>query len=729
MSVSTGVYFDDKGSAFTPETYKAYWDVKRNFYFEPEDRERLAARLAREYRLEFDSVFEKADAVCDFQISLFGTVLRYEGKIDWNRDPVSQSSWPKRHWSRLRFVDAGSDPKFLWEINRHQFLLAPAMAFYLSGDEKYAQYAVEQILDWIECCPAGQGINWAESLEVATRLVTWVWILELLRGSSSLQAEQLWVILGSMHKHAQHVSRYFSHYISPNTHLTGEALGLFVFSMVYGEHKAAAQWTSAACAILDEEIIAQVGSDGVHKELSTCYHTYTVEYYLQYILLRQIHGEDVPNHLLHILEKMCEFCLAVERPGSSIPLIGDGDGGYALPLNPDRQLSWKWILCAGATLCNRRDFKYRSTKLPWEAAWLLPLALQEHFLAMPAEPPADTVYSFDDSNYLVYRSDWTETGDYLLFDAGQMGFLSAGHSHADFLAFEYVAAGIPILIDIGTYSYSHPLWRNFERSSQAHNTLQIGAEGQAQPLGNFSWKTFPDKGKAWRRDLQSCQVIGAAYTTITEDSHTRNVVILPDRSLLCLDAVHCKASQDIECNLYFAPGLEVQHVDQLNYTVSGSNNSVCTSIAFIGYENADIVLSKGETDSNKGVIFPGYAEKTDIYNCSTREKCCGRIIRAFLLNPNGYYCKIEKDTLPSLYECECLYSITSETGMKCFLYVEPKNVQISTDYAYTVNARWLLQIEFDGMLKDFIAAGLSDESLTREARADIEMNGSVSILP
>ena len=42
-------------------------------------------------------------------------------------------------------------------------------------------------------------------------------------------------MLASIVAHAAHVERYLSLYYSPNTHLTGEALGLFYAGAVFPE--------------------------------------------------------------------------------------------------------------------------------------------------------------------------------------------------------------------------------------------------------------------------------------------------------------------------------------------------------------------------------------------------------------------------------------------------------------------------------------------------------------
>ena len=56
-------------------------------------------------------------------------------------------------------------------------------------------------------------------------------------------------LLASIHAHAAHIRKYLSYYFSPNTHLTGEALGLFYAGILFPELGSARRWRrwAAAC--------------------------------------------------------------------------------------------------------------------------------------------------------------------------------------------------------------------------------------------------------------------------------------------------------------------------------------------------------------------------------------------------------------------------------------------------------------------------------------------------
>ncbi len=74
----------------------------------------------------------------------------------------------------------GDHKNNIWELSRHQHLVLVAQAFTLTGDARYSQFAIGQIRSWLAENPFQCGINWASSLEVAFRALSWVWIFHLL---------------------------------------------------------------------------------------------------------------------------------------------------------------------------------------------------------------------------------------------------------------------------------------------------------------------------------------------------------------------------------------------------------------------------------------------------------------------------------------------------------------------------------------------------------------------
>src|SRR5207244_2926217 len=73
-------------------------------------------------------------------------------------------------------------------------------------------------------------------------------------------------------------------------------------------------------------------------------------------------------------------------------------------------------------------------------------------------------------------------------DAGEIGMRGiGGHGHNDVLSFDLWAAGAPLLVDSGTFTYTaDPPARNALRSTAAHNALRVDGQ-ETSRLGGDRW--------------------------------------------------------------------------------------------------------------------------------------------------------------------------------------------------------------------------------------------------
>jgi hypothetical protein len=488
--------------------------------------------------------------------------LSFGDPIDWHLDPVSGRRAPLVHWSRLDPLDFDvvGDSKVVWELNRHQWLVELGQAYRLTGDERLARAFLGAVRTWLDANPPGLGINWASSLEVALRLVSWCWALHLFRGSPALTPELFAEILGSVWRHAAHVERYLSHYSSPNTHLTGEALGLFYAGLVFPVLRRAARWRDMGARILVTESERQVLADGVHFELSTQYHRYMVETYLHFVILAARHDLAVPAGVTERLGRMLDFLLAVRRPDGSLPQIGDADGGWLLPLSRRAPDDARGIFATAAGLLGRADCAWAAGGEAAETLWLLgPGGLETLRAIIPAPPGAPLTRVFTESGYVVMRSGWERDAHQLVLDAGPLGCpVSGGHGHADLLGIQLVAFGEPCLVDPGTHCYTASRqWRDHFRSSAAHSTVTIDGHSQAEPAGWFAWQERP---RARLRRWVSTPVLDladaehTAYRRLPDPvTHRRRVVWVKPRYWVIVDDLAGAAEHAVEVRFQCAP--------------------------------------------------------------------------------------------------------------------------------------------------------------------------------
>lgn len=486
-----------------------------------------------------------ADAICDRRFELLGhRALFFGDQINWHTDPVSGQTAPLRHWSRINPLDQESvgDSKVTWELNRHQWLVILGQAYRYSGDERYAEAFATQVRAWMQANHPGMGINWASSLEVSFRLISWCWALCLFRSSPALTPALFAEMLAWLRTHAAHVERYLSHYFSPNTHLTGEALGLFYAGILFPELPGAGRWRSLGSRILDQELQRQVLPDGVYFEQSTCYQRYTLDIYLHYLLLARRNRIAVPETTAPTLERMLDFLLAMGRPDGSTPQVGDTDGGRLLPLVHRSPEDSRDVFALGAVCFQRGDYAWAAGELAPELAWLLGPEACESFRALTAVPPGHAPSRhFPDGGYAVMQGGWERDAHQLIFDAGPLGcHLSSGHGHADLLSIQCSVFGSGQIVDPGTYCYTaHSNWRDHFRGSDAHSTVTVDRRSQATPAGPFSWNTRPVAVmNRWdsTADFDYADAEHAAYANLRDPvTHRRRVYFAKPRFWVIVD--------------------------------------------------------------------------------------------------------------------------------------------------------------------------------------------------
>src|SRR2546426_2328901 len=242
----------------------------------------------------------QADRISQGRFDLLGLRnLNFGDPIDWHLEPISGKHCPLLHWSRLDYLDSefAGDKKIVWELNRHQYFVTLGQAYWLTGNEKYALVFVAHLDSWMDQNPPKLGINWASSLEVAFRSISWLWAFYFFKESSALTSRTFLRAMKFLYLNARHLETFLSTYFSPNTHLTGEALGLFYLGTLLPEFKEAARWRGTGLRILIAQLSRHVKPDGVYFEQSSYYHRYTTDFYTHLLILSRANGEPLTGEL------------------------------------------------------------------------------------------------------------------------------------------------------------------------------------------------------------------------------------------------------------------------------------------------------------------------------------------------------------------------------------------------------------------------------------------------
>jgi hypothetical protein len=596
------------------ESFSRFLHNSEGRFFEGAFDRRVTAALAIVAPDHCRDLLAAADKTCSGRFDLLGySNLEFGDPIDWQFDPISGCRAPFVHWTRLNPLDYTTvgDSKVIWELNRHQWMVNLGQAYRLTGDERYADAAARYLQSWLRGNPPGMGINWTSSLELGFRLIAWCWTLLLIRDSQALTPDLYSELLESVRAHTTHMERYLSYYFSPNTHLTGEALGLLYAAVVFPELKGARRRRSLATRILAQEIERQVLSDGVYFEHSTCYQRYTVDIYLHFLVLASRAGFQVPDVIRQRLRSMLDFLVTLRQPNGSMPNIGDGDGGWLLPLSRTRPEDFGAMFSTAAVIFREPAYAWAAGKLAPDTLWLLGTSAVEIFEAIEPSPPTDDACRlFSGGGFAVMRSGWDQDSHSLIFDTGPLGCPgTSGHGHADLLSIQCSAFGQPYLVDGGTgcYTPSREL-RDFSRGTAAHSTIMVDGRSQAEPAGPFSWESRSTAElRRWisNKTLALADAEHDGYGALPDPvSHRRRVIFIKPRYWLVVDDLIGDGQHHVEIRFQFAPmKVRNEHTGWVRATRDGQHGLLMRTFSSAPINS---YVREGQRTPLEGWVSPNY---------------------------------------------------------------------------------------------------------------------------
>jgi hypothetical protein len=543
--------------------------------FSNKDKEKYVSILRERYPGKLEGIIKRAKDICANRFQFMGNNLEFTDEINWHLDPQSGHSWPRDYfekidrwmWSERRL----GDNKLPWELNRHQYYFTLGKAYWLTGDECYADKFSDQVLSWIRQNPLGFGINWYSSLEIGIRLISWIFGFHFFRSSSRFMKRASKLFLKSLY---QQVDFLYNHLTLTeevrNNHIIGEAAALIFVGCLFDEFKDADKWLHTGLQIFEHELIAQTFSDGVNKEQATSYHRFVLDFLLLIIVLTR-RGAILPStQLEEILEKMLNYVMCATMPNGGIPMIGDADDGRGYLFDECAEFwDFRDLLAVGAVLYERPDYKFVAKDFGEEAFWLLGPEGLHAFDEFESKIPQDTSFSFPQAGHYVLREDWIADSDFAFFKCGPFGLGGDGfcaHSHCDLLSFILSIQGIPIIVDSGTYTY-HGLLRDQFRITSAHNTVIIDNHEQAKPIRHFGWQTVPQaKCLLWEGN----KVVGSMQTT-PDVTHKRELGYSKNKVWEINDTFQGKGVHEISWFFHFHPDLLLRWNDESNRIVVESN--------------------------------------------------------------------------------------------------------------------------------------------------------------
>jgi hypothetical protein len=301
-------------------------------------------------------------------------------------------------------------------------------------------------------------------------------------------------------------------------HLIREAASLVVAGSAFGS----ARHRDRALALFTGALRRQILADGGHEERSPSYH---LEVLIDVAEVRDLLPAEHPvrRSLDSVLGRMADFAVSMCHPDGQLAMFNDCSAWPAPPL----------------------DF-LRSLELDPQPA-----------------------LRFPDSGYHVMG----KGGNRLFFDVGPPSPRDLPpHAHCDLLSIEVSAGGRRMIVNSGTGDYARGEWRDYWRSTRAHNTVELDGAEQSEV-----WHSFRMARRASPLEVSVlrtpdwCAVTAAhdGYRRLRPAATHRRLVARSSEGWTLVDAIEGSGRHSVRSFLHLEPGVVPSHAKGLWLLESG----------------------------------------------------------------------------------------------------------------------------------------------------------------
>jgi hypothetical protein len=593
------------------------------FFVTPKTRESDRAVLSLRHSDWFRDCVHRAERSCARRFTLLHVDVHYDQAMQWHADPVTGKLWPQGPYFTVPIFagDSGfGDIKYVWELSRYPFLIDIARAYWVTGEERYADTCLALVEDWIDTNPYLYGVNWTSALEIAVRSLAWLWAYFCCLPAAAMTPQRHFALLKALYQHGQYLERHLSFYFSPYNHLIGEATALYALGLLLPELRCAPRWKDTGWRILRQEVTKQFYADGGTVEQTTSYHHFTLGFYLLAVVLQRLNVGEMDAPMWQRLEKAMEFAMYMMQPDGTLPMIGDNDDAQAIVQDGCAPWDFRNILSLGAVLFDRPDFKRQAGAFSETAFWLVGEEGWKQYDRLAAVEPQQTSTALPHSGYYIMRTGWAADDHYLCFDCGSLAdgvfpdeTPSAAHGHADALSFTLSAHGQPCLVDPGFYTYNGALeWHRYFRETAAHNTIVVDGRAQAEYRGRLKWSHAPRVDLLhWGSSVVGDYVEGMhdGYTRCTPAVlHRRAVMFCKPHYWLMRDTCLGEGSHQLERYFHFAPA-PVTLLEESGVVLLHTGAGKGFAVVPIEREAVTVELIQHGEAPERGWIAPQYGVK------------------------------------------------------------------------------------------------------------------------
>ena len=388
------------------------------------------------------------------------------------------------------------------------------LAYWSSGDEKYAKEWMNQTLSWINNNQLGSYPNekdyaW-KAFVVSFRLNNWSAYFNMFIDSPSLTPDFLIKFLNSYQQQAEYVK---ANYTDIGNHLLYEALHMMYAGATFPELKDAAEWRQSGAQVLNTEMQKQVLADGVQYELSTSYHIGAIEIFADALHIAQSNGMEsvFPENYKRTIRKMIAAVINYSFPDYTFPLYGNSFEPTKIKML-ERYQQWLEVFPAD------RVIQYFATE------------------GKEGMPPNYLSSAMENSGFYSFRDSWLPTATVMQIKSGPPAYF---HAHPDNGTFNLWVKGRNFTPDSGSYIYNDNSKTNnkkdWYRQSLVHQTLTLNGENIHNDARLDQWTS--------RQDYELLSFTNPSYASL---HHQRTIFFIDKDCFLFIDRAFGDATGELD---------------------------------------------------------------------------------------------------------------------------------------------------------------------------------------
>lgn len=494
-----------------------------------------------------------------------------------------------------------TDVSRLWRFNLHYFDYVQSLIIsYISTGDHLAYDTFRHLCNsWIRANELLDGDGW-HPYTISRRIVNWAHGLLAFEALLSNDHSFRQTLLRSLYGQARFLNRNLEFDVRGN-HLIANLRALIWAGLLF-EGREPQRWYNRALSLLRIEVEEQILPDGGHFERCPGYHVKVLSDCLEIAIWLERNSPSAPTWLNDAVARMCDYLLQL------LPLSGD------LPLLKDT--SWDLLpdpfdlLTAAALYLDRPQYGHVARR-GLLVSLFFDMGAIERLNSWPSHRQTVNSTCFDFSGHYVLRDD--ERGEHIVIDAGKPcpDYLPA-HAHADLLTYELTIDYTRIIVDSGVYEYTSGMWRDYFRSTRAHNTVAVCEQNQSEVWDSFRVARRATPGPVvWRRhgDVQVVQASHDGYCRLhPRVVHRRTFIWWMRHCWIVFDELHGSGSAPAMSHIHFHPTVLLEQFGDSKWRgTSGRTQFFVSAFGHVAYETSRGQLSpirQGWYSERFGTIAP-----------------------------------------------------------------------------------------------------------------------------